>query len=144
MVVRHRGIARRAVAAILCFGVFGCDFSSVVPPTPIPIQIHLSPGTDCPLAGLPRRLTFRIDARAAEQVVALDETATQYRVWWPDGFHGGTSEDPVVRDPHGLVVARDSEVLIVPDKGFPNLHGYSVCSGGDAVGPALWVQLVGF
>jgi hypothetical protein len=139
-----RRFARRALAAILCFGVVGCDFSSVVRPTPIAIQIHLYPGTDCPLAGFPRRLTFRIDAGAAEQVVALDETATQYRIWWPTGFRGGTSDDPVVRDPRGLVVLRHGEVLIVPDKGFPNLHGYSICSGGDDVGAALWVQLLGF
>jgi len=127
----------------MCLGVFGCDFSSVVEqsPTALPIRILLFDGGSCPLAGLPRRLTFQIDAAAAEQVAALDETATLYRVWWPEGFRGGTSADPVVRDPRGLIVARDGEILTAPDDGFPNLHGYSVCSGGDGVGAAIWVQL---
>ena len=106
----------------------------------MPIRIHLFSGGECPLAGLPRRLTFRIDAAAADQVVAIDETATTYRVWWPDGFRGGTSDDPVVRDRRGFVVARNGEVLVTPVRGFPNLHGYSVCSGGDKDSSAIWVQ----
>jgi hypothetical protein len=127
---------------MVCLGASGCDFSSTVTPSPeaVPIRILLFGGGDCPLAGVPRRLTFRIDAVAPEQVVALDETATQYRVWWPEGFRGGSSDDPVVRDPRGLVVARDGEVLLRAGDDFPNLHGYSVCSGGDKVGAALWVQ----
>jgi hypothetical protein len=72
--------------------------------------------------------------------VAVDETSMQYRVWWPDGFRGGSSDDPVVRDPRGLIVARDGEGLIRAGDDFPNLHGYSVCSGGDTVGAALWIQ----
>jgi hypothetical protein len=129
MVVGHRGVGRLALVAILCFGVVGCDFSSVVPPTPIAIRINLSPGTECPLVGFPDHLTFRIDPTAADQVVILDPDGRPYRVWWPTGFRGGTSDDPVVRDSRGLVVARDGEVLVVPQTGFPNLHGYSVCAG---------------
>ena len=140
-VVRARVLAG-ALLALVGLGASGCDFSSEVTPSlaAVPIRILLFGGGDCPLAGIPRRLTFRIDAVAPEQVLAVDETATSYRVWWPEGFRGGTSADPVVRDPRGLVVARDGEVLIRADGGFPNLHGYSVCSGGDKVGAALWVQ----
>jgi hypothetical protein len=144
MVGRHRGIAGRALVAIVCLGVFGCDFSSVVVPSPtvLPIRILLFDGGSCPLAGFSSpRMTFRIDPTASNQVVALDAEGGQIRVWWPEGLRGGTSEDPVVRDPRGLVVARDGEVLTVPADDFPNLHGYSVCSGGDGVGDAIWVQL---
>ncbi len=65
----------------------------------------------------------------------------RYRVYWPEGFRGGTWDVPVVHDPHGLVVVRDGEVLEIPVDGrFPNLRGYSVCSGADQVSPAIWVQ----
>lgn len=127
---------------MVSLGASGCDFSSVVTPSPaaVPIRILVFDGNFCHAAGFPHRLTFRIDAGAADQVVAIDETEMTYRVWWPDGFRGGTSEDPVVRDRRGLVVARDGEVLAIPVDGFPNLHGYSVCSGCDQVGAAIWVQ----
>ena len=132
--------ARRRVATVLLLAAValaGCDFSSAVttPSTAVPIRLLLFDGGTCLLAGFPARLTFRIDAAATEPVTAIDETAMTYRVWWPEGFRGGTADDPVVRDRAGLVVARNGEVLAVPVRGFPNLHGYSVCSGGDQVGP---------
>ncbi len=89
------------------------------------------------LAGFPRRLTFRIDPTATDQVMAVDETGMRHEVWWPPGFQGGTSNDPVVRDPRGLVVARDGEALAIPEDGFPVLHGYSVCAGNGGI----WVTL---
>jgi hypothetical protein len=130
--------------ASLC--ALGCDVStgpaSPDRPTRTAILIHLFSGNECPLAGFSSgRMTFRIDPAAADPVVALDPNGSQIRVWWPAGFRGGPSDDLVVRDAGGRIVARDGEVLTVPGAGFPNLHGYGVCSGGDGVGDAIWVQL---
>ena len=122
-------------------GAVACDFSSEVPPTPVPIRLRLFDGNSCNLAGFPQRLTFRIDPLAAEQVTAVDQSAAVYEVWWPEGFRGGTSDEPVVRDPLGRVVVRNGQELPIPERGFPNLQGYSVCSGGGETYPAIWVQL---
>ena len=138
----RRRVPTAVLLVALIMALAGCDFSSAVatPSTAVPIRILLFDGGFCPTARFPARLTFRIDSAAAEQVTAIDETATSHRAWWPEGFRGGTADDPVVRDPRGLIVARDGEVLAIPVDGFPNLHGYSVCNGGDQVGPAIWVQ----
>lgn len=88
----------------------------------------------CPLVGFPSgEMTFRIDPAAAEQVVAIASNGTPYHVWWSEGFTGGSVADPVVRDPAGEVVARDGEVLSIPDQGSPRLHGYMVCASSDSI-----------
>jgi hypothetical protein len=131
--VRCSGHAGPVLLAVASLGASGCDLSagpaSPDGPTPIAIRLHLFSGNDCPLVGFPRQLTFRIDPIAADQVVVLEPDGTSSEVWWPDGFRGGTSDDPVVRDPHGLIVARNGEVLAIPKEGFPRLHGYTVCAG---------------
>ena len=52
------------------------------------------------------------------------------RVSWPPGFAAGTYDEAVVRDPAGLVVARDGQRLVAPAHGFPRLPGgWAVCFG---------------
>jgi hypothetical protein len=80
----------------------------------------------CPGAALPLPATFRIDATAEDQIVAIAPDGRTYQVWWAPGFRGGDASDPVVRDPDGLIVARDGEVL---DGSL--LHGHTVCATGD-------------
>ena len=96
---RRRRVPTAVLLVALIVALAGCDFSSAVatPSTAVPIRILLFDGGFCPTAGFPARLTFRIDPAAAEQVTAIDETATTHRVWWPEGFRGGTAVDPVVR-----------------------------------------------
>ena len=74
-----------------------------------------------------RTLTFRIDPAATEQVTAVSDTGVQLMTYWSAGFVPGTTAERVVRDPAGQVVARDGEVLTVPEAAFPELHGYFVC-----------------
>jgi hypothetical protein len=82
----------------------------------------------CPAAGLPVPMRFRIDPRAQEQVIAIAFDGRLYLVWWAPGFQAGDVTDPVVRDPNGMVVARDGELL----EG-PLLHGYNVCATADSI-----------
>lgn len=89
----------------------------------------------CPTGG-GNDVTFRIDPAASEPVTALGSDGRTLHVRWPVGFYGGTTTDPVVRDAYGRVVARDGEQLNNPQEGFPDLHGYSACFGGDT----LWIQ----
>jgi hypothetical protein len=73
-------------------------------------------------------MRFKIDPLAAEQVVALAQDGRPYQVWWAPGFVAGDVADPVVRDPNGVVVARDGELV----EG-PLLHGYTICATGDSI-----------
>ncbi len=82
----------------------------------------------CPGAALPFPMRFRIDPVAQEQVVAIARDGRPFDVWWAPGFVGGDDADPVVRDPDGLVVARDGQLL----EG-PLLHGYTVCATRDSI-----------
>jgi hypothetical protein len=77
-------------------------------------------------------MQFRIDPLAEEHVVAIAEDGRTYLVGWAPGVEAGTITDPVVRDPNGVVVARDGDVIVEP-----LLHGYPVC----ATGSALYVLL---
>ncbi len=128
---------RSVLLAIACVGLVGCASPSASPsPTVASIQLRLMPADEpCYLVAVRQPLTFRIDPAADEDVVAVAADGTRYHVWWSEGFRGGTATDPVVRDPTGQVVARDSEVLEVPDQnqGWHTLHGYRVCATGDSI-----------
>ncbi|MEK6721673.1 MAG: hypothetical protein AABZ33_13550 [Chloroflexota bacterium] len=118
---------RSALFAIVCVALVGCASPSPSP-TQAAIQLRFTADEFCPLAAAQLPLTFRIDSAADEDVVAVTANGTEYHVWWSEGFRGGTTSDPVVRDPTGRVVARDGEVL----RGY-TLHGYSVCATGDSI-----------
>jgi hypothetical protein len=96
-------------------------------PSPVAFALHYMDGV-CPLAGA-KPVTFKIDPLAPEPVLAIDDRGAALRVWWPTGFLPGTAADPVVRDQAGQVVAYNGERLVIPENGFPKLHGYSVCFG---------------
>lgn len=98
--------------------------------------LYSSATQSCPLAGT-FDVTFRIDPSAGEPVTVVADNGQVLHVRWPPGFVAGTSDDPVVRDPFGLVVARDGQRLVSPKEGFPTLPGrWDVCFGGGAI----WVQ----
>ena len=133
---------RIALLVIIAAAAVGCAGPEPsAPPTPTPrLTLRTFPGNACRLAALPPRpLTFRIEPEAPslEQVVAVDARGRPNPVLWAEGFVGGTLDDPVVRDPRGDVVARDSEVFARP--GDDRLHGYPVCAGNGAV----YILLVG-
>src|SRR5829696_8747636 len=71
--------------------------------SPATFALRTVPGDECPLAGAVP-VTFRIDASASEPVQAIQDDGQPLRVLWPPGFTAGSSADPVVRDPSGLVV----------------------------------------
>ncbi len=82
----------------------------------------------CPGAALPVPFHFRIDPVAEDQVIAIGNDGSVFPVYWAPGFVGGEVADPVVRDPNGIVVARDGEVV----EG-PLLHGYTICATGNSL-----------
>ncbi len=120
---------------IACVALVGCASPLPSPsPTEATIQLRFMADEFCPGAAVPLPLTFRIDSAADEDVIAVTVNGTRYHVWWSPGFRGGPITDPVVLDPTGQIVARDGEVLRVP-----NLHGHLVCATGDSI----YVLLVG-
>ena len=134
---------RLGLLAIAFVGVVGCaspavsssPAASATPAETIYVRIVPDPG-ECPLVAFPPGdMTFRIDPAALwpQQVVAIASNGTPYHVWWSEGFTGGSVADPVVRDPAGEVVARDGEILSIPDQGSPRLHGYMVCASSDSI-----------
>jgi hypothetical protein len=131
---------RSLFVTILSAGVVACASATPSAPDPTPtatLRLSFAPAdAGCPLAGVPDRITFRIDPAALDQVVAIRPDGRALHIFWPQGFRGGTLEDPVVRDPNGQIVARDGEVVIDPGRG---IHGHAVCSGSDS----LYVLLEG-
>jgi hypothetical protein len=128
---------RRAVPTVLSLVALlsACEATvpSAVPPSmPTRFAILYNDDQFCPLAG-GYDITFIIDPNAADPVLAVTDTGLIFRTRWPLGFTGGTEQDPVVRDASGQVVARDGERLALPQHGLPNLHGHSVCFGGDSI-----------
>ncbi len=120
---------RSALLMIACVGLVGCASLSPSPsPTEASIQLRFMVDEWCPPVAVQLPLTFRIDSAADEDVVAVTMNGTQYHVWWSEGFRGGTTSDPVVRDPTGQIVARDGEVI----RDYV-LHGYDVCATGDSI-----------
>ena len=131
---------RVAVVAILvgACGLGGSASPSAAPTSSAPVQVialNRAPANlGCDAMAVPyRRVTFRIDSAAEEQVTVITDGGDQLRTLWSDGFIGGSSEVPVVLDPGGRVVARDGDVLEIPDAAWPRLHGYFVCPSPDAI-----------
>ncbi len=109
--------------------------ASVAVATGSAIQIQQAPANlGCDAMGVDyRRVTFRIDPAAAEQVAAVTDTGRILRTFWSAGFRGGPAAERVVVDPAGAVVAVDGEVLAIPRDAWPRLHGYFVCPSPDAL-----------
>jgi hypothetical protein len=82
------------------------------------ITIRTAPDPEtCPAAAVPVPMRFKIANDGRE-----------YQVWWAPGFTAGDAADPVVRDPSGVIVASDGELLEAP-----LLHGHTVCATGDSI-----------
>ena len=98
-------------------------------PKPAGLTIRTNPNPNaCPAGALPAPpARFRIDPLAKEQVVVIGSDGRRYLVWWAWGQAGDVT-GPVVRDPNGVVVARDGELL----EG-PLLHGYQVCGTAKSI-----------
>ena len=78
-------------------------------------------------------VTFRIDPTAPDAVTAVADTGETLLTYWSEGFRGGTSADPVVRDPQGQAVVSDGDVLEMPSADWPRLGAYFVCPSTDAL-----------
>jgi hypothetical protein len=78
-------------------------------------------------------VTFRIDPSAEDAVTAVTDTGSVLKTYWSQGFRGGTTADPVVRDAAGQVVVRDGDVMVIPEADWPRVAGYFVCPSTDAV-----------
>ena len=103
--------------------------------SPVPITLRVAPANlGCDAMAPPYgSVTFRIDATAPEQVVALADTGATLSTFWSAAFVGGSSGESLVRDPAGSVVVRDGEVLRIPDGSWPRLAGYFVCPSSNAL-----------
>jgi hypothetical protein len=75
-------------------------------------------------------VTFKIDPAAADPVTATTDQGTSLKTFWSVGFVGGAAD---VQDPSGQVVAKDGDVLDIPEGAFPRLKGYFVCPSADAL-----------
>ncbi len=84
----------------------------------------------CDAIGVPyRQVTFRVRVGAEREVTVVTETGAVLPTAWSHAFSAGDAADPVVRDGAGQAVATDGDVLVIPDAGWPRLHGYFVCPG---------------
>ena len=77
-----------------------------------------------------RSVTFKIDPAAADPVTATTDGGATLKTFWSVGFVGGAAD---VQDPNGQVVAKDGDVLEIPQDAFPRLKGYFVCPSSDAL-----------
>ncbi len=127
----------RALACLVIVIVLSACEELVLPSSgPTFAILHAPSEEPCMLAGA-FDVTFRIDPDAAEPVTVVSDEGVPWHVHWAQGFVAGTAEDPVVRDPLGMVVARDGQRLMVPAEGFPKLPGgWPVCFGDGSI----WVQ----
>jgi hypothetical protein len=80
-----------------------------------------------------RSVSIRIDALADDQVWAVTDRGASLLTYWSAGFRGGTSLDPAVADAAGVIVARDGDVIVIPDGAWPRLGGYFVCPASSAI-----------
>jgi hypothetical protein len=120
-------IKQIALTMIALLILAGCSIQPAPQPARLTIRTAPDPNA-CPAGGLLVPMRFKIDPSAHEQVVAIASTGTPLLVWWAPGFQAGDVTDPVVRDPKGVVVARDGELL-----DGPRLHGYQVCATADSI-----------
>jgi hypothetical protein len=135
--LRRTGLAIGSLVVPLAIGLSGCEESGLPAVGPAAtLTLQTFDGRSCPLAGA-EDVTFRIEPGEADPVQVVAADGMTFHVQWPPGFVAGTTDDPVVRDPTGHVVARDGQRLVVPAKGFPRLPGgWPVCFGGGSI----WVQ----
>jgi hypothetical protein len=127
-------LLRRALWIILVAVLSGCGDttpSATSPPSQAArlVLLYEPLGAGCLMAAA-EDLTFRIDSEALESVVAVNDRGIARHVLWPRGFIAGTTDNPVVMDPAGLVILRDGDRLL---RESPKLHGYDVCFGGGSV-----------
>ena len=98
-------------------------------------QLNVAPANlGCDTIGVSyRSATIRFTSAGPEQVSAVTDGGVRLKTFWSEGFVGGPLEDPSVLDPEGRVVARDGEVVAIPEGARPRLNGYFVCPSPDAL-----------
>jgi len=136
-----RSVARTALIAIFAASAAGCGDSAATSPAVSEstsggtFQLNVAPpNLGCDAMGVPyRSATIRFTPAAQEQVSAMTDTGVLLKTFWSAGFVGGLLDDPSVLDPEGRVVARDGEVVVIPEGAWPRLNGYFVCPSQDAL-----------
>ena len=93
------------------------------------IELSFAPDDlGCDAVGVPyRSVTFVIDPAAGQDVTVTTDIGSSLATAWQTGFVGGPVADRTVLDASGAVVARDGEVMEIPEGASPSLHGYFVC-----------------
>lgn len=144
---------RLTILAVISLVLAACTSTPTATPTARPVTTPTPPSMPAPeesptaitlraapdnlgcdaIAPTYRSVTFVIDVTAPDQVVARADTGETLTTFWSAGFVGGSSADPVVRDPAGSVVARDGDVLAMPEGAWPRLAGYFVCPSTNAL-----------
>ncbi len=129
-----RHVAAAALVIGAAVGLAGCGGWAPYPEPTGPAGdgvIELSRAPDdlgCDAIGVPyRSVTFVIDPAAGQDVTVQTDIGSSLATAWQAGFVGGPAADRTVLDASGAVVARDGDVLEIPDDAWPNLHGYFVC-----------------
>jgi hypothetical protein len=99
------------------------------------IVLHETPANlGCDTIGVDyKSMTFHIDPAAAEQVSATTDTGVTLLTYWSVGFVPGADTERVIRDPAGMVVVTDGQVLQIPPAAYPRLAGFFVCLGTDKI-----------
>jgi hypothetical protein len=135
--MRCRSVAILLFAAVsaACGGTTAPPAATSAAPSGAGLILQPAPANlGCDTIGVPyRSVTFEIDPAATDPVTAVSDEGTTLKTFWSVGFVGGPADDPVVRDPGGQVVAKDGDVLQIPEAAFPRLQGYFVCPSADAL-----------
>lgn len=146
--MRGRSIAILVIAGVVA-GCIGSSTPSAAPSVTTPSEApSTAPSGESPSGGglvlqpapanlgcdtmaVPyRSVTFKIDPGAADPVTATTDGGATLKTFWSVGFVGGAAD---VQDPNGQVVAKDGDVLEIPQDAFPRLKGYFVCPSADAL-----------
>jgi hypothetical protein len=130
-----RRVAVSALVIAGAIGLAGCGGWASYPDPTGPVAqgkaielSHAPENLGCDAIGAPyRSVTFVIDPAAGQDVTVETDIGSTLATAWQSGFVGGPATDRTVLDLSGAVVARDGEVLEIPDDAWPNLHGYFVC-----------------
>jgi hypothetical protein len=121
-----------AAILLLSFVGAGCGLDHASPsPTPSVSLVSLPADAGCETQLINyESITFHLDP--GEPVTASAPGGHRLRTAWDRSFHAGSGAELVVYDSAGQIVARDGEIVLLPERNRP-LHGHLLCVGIDYV-----------